>query len=163
MQSTESSTSKSTKRLITSYKRASWSAQILFKQHSHFRCQCQWCTKAWKWSMALFWIYWNQSVPPSLQRMKCNVWKPCRNLFKSAFAGRTSFRFKDFFELSATQNNHLLGFYCVTDQWSITRSGRSVLNFKFSVLTLLKWMSCLMSIEHCANRNTFNSNLCPMG
>ena len=37
--------------------------------------------------------------------------------------------------------------YCVTDQPSITRSRRSVLNFKLSVLTFSRLMSCSMSIE----------------
>ena len=37
--------------------------------------------------------------------------------------------------------------YCVTDQPSIAQSQRSVLNFKFSVLTFLRSMSCPMSIE----------------
>ena len=35
--------------------------------------------------------------------------------------------------------------YCVTGQSSITRSRRSVLNFKFSDLTFLRSMSCSMS------------------
>ena len=52
---------------------------------------------------------------------------------------RTSWRF---FEQSAFVNTII---YCVTDQPSITRSQRSVLNFKFSVLSSL--MSCSMSIE----------------
>ena len=37
--------------------------------------------------------------------------------------------------------------YCVTDQQSLTHSPRSVLIFKFSVLTFLRLMSCLMSTE----------------
>ena len=37
--------------------------------------------------------------------------------------------------------------YCVTDQPPIARSRRSALNFKFSVLTFLRSMSCSMSIE----------------
>ena len=37
--------------------------------------------------------------------------------------------------------------YCFTDQLSITQSRRSVLNFKLSVLTFSRWMSCSMSIE----------------
>ena len=37
--------------------------------------------------------------------------------------------------------------YYVTDQPSLTQSGRSVLNFKLSVLTFLRLMSCSMSIE----------------
>ena len=50
--------------------------------------------------------------------------------------------------------------YCVTDQLFITRSSRSVLNFKFSVFTFLRSMSCSMSIEqNCVKRKTFNSNL----
>ena len=56
----------------------------------------------------------------------------------------TSFdsRFEDFF------SNLLLKIiiYCVTDQPSITRSRRSVLNFKFSVLTFPRLMGCSMSI-----------------
>ena len=36
---------------------------------------------------------------------------------------------------------------CVTDQQSITRSGKSVMNFKFSLLTFLRLMSCSVSIE----------------
>ena len=35
--------------------------------------------------------------------------------------------------------------YCVADQPSITRSQRSVLNFKFSVLTFSRSISCSMS------------------
>ena len=52
-----------------------------------------------------------------------------------------NFWFEDFF-------SNLLSFvYCVTDQPSITRSGRFVLNFKLSVLTFSRSMSCSMSIE----------------
>ena len=36
--------------------------------------------------------------------------------------------------------------YCVTDRQPITQSWRSVLNFKISVLTFLRLISCLMSI-----------------
>ena len=50
---------------------------------------------------------------------------------------------------------------CVTDQSFITRSRRSVVNIKFSVLSFLRSMGCSMSIEqNCANRKSFNSNLC---
>ena len=55
---------------------------------------------------------------------------------------RTSFyfQFEDFLS-----NLPLTISYCVTDQPSITRSLRSVLNFKLSVLTFSRLMSCSMS------------------
>ena len=64
---------------------------------------------------------------------------------KAMCTDRTSFDawFEDFL------SNLLLKviIYCVTGQPSITRSRRSVLNFKFSDLTFLRSLSCLMSIE----------------
>ena len=53
------------------------------------------------------------------------------------------FRFDDFFSNLPLQTI----IYCVTDQPSITRSRRTVLNFKFSVLTFLRSMSCSTIIE----------------
>ena len=41
--------------------------------------------------------------------------------------------------------------YCVTDLPSITESQRSIVNFKFSLLTFLKSMSCFISIEQTWN------------
>ena len=58
---------------------------------------------------------------------------------------RTSFNF--WFEDCLSYLTWCTIIYCVTDQLSITRSRRSVLNFKLSVLTFSKSMSCLMSIE----------------
>ena len=52
-------------------------------------------------------------------------------------------QFKDF--LSNLLQKILI--YCVNNQPPITRSRRSVLNFKFSVLTFLSSMTCPMSIE----------------
>ena len=40
---------------------------------SVFRWQC---AKAWK----LFWIDSNQSLLPNWLQMKCNVWKPCKDM-----------------------------------------------------------------------------------
>ena len=58
---------------------------------------------------------------------------------------RTSFdfRFEDFLSNLPLQTF----IYCVTDQLSITQSRRYVLNFKLSVLTFSRLMSCSMSIE----------------
>ena len=74
---------------------------------------------------------------------------------------RTSFdfRFEDF--LSSLPLQTII--YCVTDQPSITRSRRYVLNLKLSVLTCSRSINCSMSIEHnCAKWRYFNSNLCRM-
>ena len=53
------------------------------------------------------------------------------------------FQFEDFLSNLPLQTF----IYCVTDQPSITQSRRSVLNFKLSVLTFSRSMSCSMSIE----------------
>ena len=58
---------------------------------------------------------------------------------------RTSFNF--LFEVFFSNLPLQTFIYCVTDQPSITRSRRSVLNFKLSVLTFSRSMSCSMSIE----------------
>ena len=76
------------------------------------------------------------------------------------------FRFEDFFSNLPLQTF----IYCVTDQPSITRSRRSVLNFKLSVLTESQifevdelWTAAQWALsKNCAKWNYFNSNLCWM-
>ena len=60
---------------------------------------------------------------------------------------KTSFDFRrNIFEQYSFVSIPLLRFYCVNDQQSITRSRRSVLNFKLSVLTFSRLMSCQFSL-----------------
>ena len=78
--------------------------------------------------------------------MKCNVWKPRRDLH---WLDELRFSIKRFFVQSATENNHLLCYWPSSDQplASITLSRISALNFEFSVLTFLRMMSCSTRIE----------------
>ena len=108
-----------------------------FKQHRNFRWQ--WA-KAWNRSLAWYWINCNHSLPPNPSQTKCDVWKRDLHWLDELWF---HCQFKGFW------SNLLLKiiFYCVIDQPSITVSRRSVLNFKFSALTFLRSMGCLMSIE----------------
>ena len=109
------------------------------EQRSYFKWQR---AKAWKRCQAWFWmIDCNQSLQPNWLQMKCTVWKPCsdqRNL-----TGQALIFYLKIFEQSA----FVTFIYCVNDQPFITRPRRSVLNFKLSVLTFSRSMSCLMSTE----------------
>ena len=111
----------------SSEKRAS--VQLSIKQNSHFRWLC---TKAWKPLIK------TKVCSQNSRKWKSDVWKPYRNL---NWLDKLQFSIQSFFEQFSTEN------YYVTDQTSITRSRRSVLNFKFSVLTFFRSMSCSMSIE----------------
>ena len=68
--------------------------------------------------------------------------KPCRDS-----VDRTSFDFQIDDCLSNLLLKIIVYSSCVTDQPFITQSRRSVLNFKFSLLTVLRSMSCMMGIE----------------
>ena len=112
------------------------SAQIRIEQHSNFRWRSK---KAWKQCLVWFWIDCNQSLQPNRSPMKCNVWKQSIAAVNSFDRTSFHFQFEDF--LSNLPLWTII--YCVTDQPSITWSWRSVLNFKFSVLSFLRSMSCL--------------------
>ena len=124
---------------------------------------------AWKQRLAWFWINCNQSLHqpnwPQIKRWNLKVMASNKN----ALAANKMMKIENHVVTSVEKMSINLWFedylsnllsktiiYCVTDQPSITWSWSSVLNFKLSVLTFSRPMSCSMSIKEWY----FNSNIC---
>ena len=88
--------------------------------------------------------------------MKCDVWS---HVVTSIESLSFDFWFKDFLSNLPLKTIIYSVIITVIDQPSITRSQRSILNFKFSVLTF-QWAACWALSKTCAKWKYFNSNLC---
>ena len=97
---------------------------------------------------------WAAKSPPSQVAIK--LWAAKSPPFLTALAVRPFFIWraiwrkkpaKHFFSKWERGTSKQTIIYCVADQPSITRSRRSVLNLKFSILTFSRSMSCSMSHE----------------
>ena len=79
--------------------------------------------------------------------MRCYVWKPCSD---QRWQDKLWFSIWRFFEQSALINIHLLCYWQTIYNLPWCWSRRSVLNFKLSVFTILRSMSCWAAALQCS-------------
>ena len=102
--------------------------------------------KAWKWSLVWFWIYCNQSFAAKTVANE----KQCLQTMYKTSVDWTSFNFpfQDFLGILLFLLLKIIAWvYCISEQPSIPWSWRSVLNFKLSVFTFLRLMTCSSVLE----------------
>ena len=121
------------------------SAQIPIKQHSHFRCR-----RAWKRSLACFWVDCNQGCSHTNGQLCFKA------MLKAALTGRPSISDVRIFKIFSNLLLKII-IYCVTDQWPLWPTihnsiSRICPNFQF--LTSHVWgrwpARCVLSKE-CAH------------